>query len=268
MDRPSPHADAYGSSWSRPSERWLSAWAGSWRVVSPIAESDPDAHPDQHVGRGQDSKGHAAQGDQCDHRGRDPLAGVAPAALRHQRVQHSMRMTVRKATCTDGSAHPPQLAWSSTPIGRGRRAATAWPATRNAPACTLTHQTSRCRQRRSASKARYRPSSTSAATSQRTPLVCSRYGSGGAAPVGRRRGVRAAARRLGSSGGALAAAGGPVGRSMTPPSWADEAQDDLVGWPPACQGAHGPGPFGPAVLGRAPLVPEAGSGNPGGERAA
>src|SRR6266508_1070282 len=48
------------------------------------------------------------------------------------------------------------------------------------------------------------PTSTTAATSQPTPLVCSRYGNGGGAPVGRRRrGDRTASRRVEWTGGAV-----------------------------------------------------------------
>src|SRR5215212_3602550 len=79
--------------------------------------------------------------------------------------------------------------------------------------------------------ARVSPTSTSAATSQPTPLVCSRYGNGGAAPVGRRRrGDRTASRRVGCSGGALVDVDWPAGTSMAPPNRGQlqPGQDDLV----------------------------------------
>jgi len=63
------------------------------------------------------------------------------------------------------------------------------------------------------------PTSTTAATSQPTPLVCSRYGSGGGAPVGRRRrGDRTASRRVGWTGGALVGVDWPADTSMAPPN--------------------------------------------------
>jgi hypothetical protein len=68
-----------------------------------------------------------------------------------------MKMAVRKATCSDGSAQPPQLAWRSTPNGRGRRAITARPNVRKPPSSTATSHTSRCRQRRRTSKASTSP---------------------------------------------------------------------------------------------------------------
>ena len=51
-------------------------------------EGDPDAHPDQHVGRGIHAQRHPGQGDQDDQPGHHPLAEITPATLRHQRVQH------------------------------------------------------------------------------------------------------------------------------------------------------------------------------------
>jgi hypothetical protein len=189
----------------------------------------------------------------------------------------TMRSAVKKATCTDGSAQPPQLDWRSTPNGRGRRAMGARRNVRRAPSCTATRDTIRWRQRRNTSNAStnphdsvfsshqepmramprrngstpgpYRPASqpttassttvtatagprrprantasvsptsTSAATSQPTPLVCSRYGNGGAAPVGRRRrGDRTASRRLGWTGRALVDLDRSAGTSIGPPS--------------------------------------------------
>ena len=48
----------------------------------------PDTHADQHVGGGFDAQRDPGHADQRDHRGHQPLAGVAPATLWHQRVQH------------------------------------------------------------------------------------------------------------------------------------------------------------------------------------
>jgi len=108
------------------------------------------------------------------------------------------------------------------PRSTGSGAGPARPASQPTTASSITVTATAGPRSPRAKIARVSPTSTTAATSQPTPLVCSRYGSGGAAPVGRRRrGDRAAARRLGSSGGALAAVGGPVGRSMTPPTGAD-----------------------------------------------
>jgi hypothetical protein len=95
------------------------------------------------------------------------------------------------------------------------------------------------------------PTRTRAATSQPTPLVCSRYGSGGAAPVGRRwRGDRTASRRVGWIGGALVGVDRSAGRSMAPPNrgylepgrttlfaemWVVKAQNAARNQPPAGQ---------------------------------
>ena len=51
-------------------------------------EGDPEAHPDQQVGRGVNAQCHPGQGNQGDQPGHQPLAEIAPATLRHQRVQH------------------------------------------------------------------------------------------------------------------------------------------------------------------------------------
>ena len=51
-------------------------------------DGHPDHRPHEHVGRRLDAQGHQGQTDQHDQRGHGPLADVAPAALRHQRVQH------------------------------------------------------------------------------------------------------------------------------------------------------------------------------------
>jgi hypothetical protein len=64
-----------------------------------------------------------------------------------------MRIAVKAATCSDGIAQPPQLAWRSTPNGRGRRAKLASHTVRVAPRFETTSQTIRCRQRRNTSKA-------------------------------------------------------------------------------------------------------------------
>src|SRR5215218_3088119 len=199
------------------------------------------------------------------------------------------RVAARKATGCDGIAQAPQLVRSSTPNGRGRRAAIATRPMITLPTCEATTHTIRCRQRRNTSRprinpqysvpsthqnpmrtrprrgpttpgpttpasqpttaspttvtatagprsprpkiARVSPTSTSAATSQPTPLVCSRYGNGGAAPVGRRRcGDRTASRRVGCSGGALVDVDWPEGTSMAPPNRGQlqPGQEDLV----------------------------------------
>jgi hypothetical protein len=51
-------------------------------------EGDPDAHRDQDVAGGVDPQRDAGHGDQGEQRRHQPLAGAAPAALGHQRVQH------------------------------------------------------------------------------------------------------------------------------------------------------------------------------------
>src|SRR5215204_4943477 len=77
------------------------------------------------------------------------------------------------------------------------------------------------------------PTSTTAATSQPTPLVCSRYGNAGGAPVGRRRrGDRTPSRRVGWIGGALVGVDWPAGTSIASPNpgTAQARHDDLVCW--------------------------------------
>jgi hypothetical protein len=68
-----------------------------------------------------------------------------------------MRVAARKATGTDGIGQPPQLVRSSTPNGRGRRAAIATRLMITLPSCEATTHTIRCRQRRRISSARITP---------------------------------------------------------------------------------------------------------------
>src|SRR5215216_5886675 len=105
---------------------------------------------------------------------------------------------------------------------RPRRGATSPGPTRPASHCTTASSTTVTAtagpHSPRAKIARVSPTRTTAATSQRIPLVCSRYGSGGAAPVGRRRrGDRTASRRLGSTGRALVGLERSAGTSMAPP---------------------------------------------------
>ena len=97
--------------------------------------------------------------------------------------QEAMRARPRRGATSPG---PTRLASQRTTASSTTVTATAGPRRPRAKIATVS------------------PTSTTAATSQRIPLVCSRYGSGGAAPVGRRRrGDRTASRRVGCSGGAL-----------------------------------------------------------------
>ena len=56
-------------------------------AVGQQRDGDPEGRPDDHVGGAVGAKGHPAEGGQRDQRRHHPLAGVAPAALGHQRVQ-------------------------------------------------------------------------------------------------------------------------------------------------------------------------------------
>jgi hypothetical protein len=69
----------------------------------------------------------------------------------------AIRPAVRKATCIDGIAQPPQLARRSTPNGRGRRAAIATRLMITLASGATTSHTIRCRQRRSTSNTSTNP---------------------------------------------------------------------------------------------------------------
>src|SRR6266508_1157690 len=131
----------------------------------------------------------------------------------------AIRIAVMTVICSDGIAQPPQLVRRSTPNGRARCAVLPTTASvTRPPSCQATSHTIRCRQRRKTTNANSSPTSTTAATSQPTPLVCSRYGNGGGAPVGRRRrGDRTASRRVEWTGGALVDVDWSAGASMAPP---------------------------------------------------
>src|SRR5215213_5861814 len=128
-----------------------------------------------------------------------------------------MRATPRSNGATPGPTRPASQPTTASSI---TVAVTAWPR-RPRPKIT-----------------KVSPTSTTAATSQPTPLVCSRYGNGGAAPVGRRRrGDRTAS---GCTGRALVGLERSAGTSMGPslPEISAFRHDDLVGWVLGCQGSE------------------------------
>jgi hypothetical protein len=69
-------------------------------------DRDPDAGREEHVGGGVDAQRDAGDPDQRHQRDRHPLAGVAPAALGHQRVQNPNQQG-RKESDRHGRQRPP-----------------------------------------------------------------------------------------------------------------------------------------------------------------
>src|SRR5215204_5657226 len=120
------------------------------------------------------------------------------------------------------------------PTSAGPTRPASQPTTASSTTVTATAEPRRPR----AKIARVSPTRITAATNQRIPLVCSRYGSGGAAPLGRRRrGDRTAS---GCTGRALVGLERSAGTSMGPslPEISAFRDDDLVGWVLPCQGSE------------------------------
>jgi hypothetical protein len=77
------------------------------------------------------------------------------------------RAVAKKATCSDGSAQPPQLDWMTTPNGRGRRAiAPTTLAANKTTTFAKMSKTIRWRKRLSASSANTSPANSTLRTNQ------------------------------------------------------------------------------------------------------
>jgi hypothetical protein len=162
-------------------------------------------------------------------RGRRAIANRPNVTLlpRIQTTSHTIRCRQRRST-SNASTSPyhsanstPQEPMRAMPRSNGATPGPTRPASQPTTASSITVAVIAGPRRPRPKIARVSPTSTSAATSQPMPLVCSRYGNGGAAPVGRRRrGDRAASRRLGCSGGELVGGDRSAGRSMASPTGA------------------------------------------------